>query len=212
MDRYGRLLAQVFVGEPERAGSEPSAAGAWVQGELVRSGLARAYGLDGNASCLTDLLSHERVAREAAIGLWKLSAYAVRDADDVDRLLQQRGTFQIVEGKVRAVSELRTTTFVNFGEDVRQDFTISIRASARRNLAAAGVDPQQWAGRTIRVRGWIERRGGPLIEINHPGDVEALGDADADPTVAVAPAASNQAAIGRRSRVRAGAPADAPHQ
>ena len=194
IDRYGRLLAQVFVHGPASSNSSPD----WVQGAMVRRGLARVYSLEGSSSCLPELLAHERIARDATAGLWALPAYAVRAADDVEHLLQLRGTFQIVEGRVRAVSQLRTATYINFGEDVRQDFTVSIRAQARRQIPASSIDPQQWIGRIVRVRGWIERRGGPLIEIPHPGAVEALteaGEAAAPATAGPKPRARTRAQV-----------------
>ena len=168
VDRYGRLLAQVFVHQ----GGRETAAPTWVQGEMLKRGLARAYSLDGSALCLGELLIHERMAFEATIGVWALAAYAVRGAQEVDDLLQRRGTFQIVEGRVRAVSDVRGTTFVNFGEDVRQDFTVSMRSAVRRKMGVLDADPQQWPGRTVRVRGWIERRGGPLIEIHDLAQIQ----------------------------------------
>jgi hypothetical protein len=30
------------------------------------------------------------------------------------------------------------------------------------------------AGRRIRVRGWMERRGGPIVEATAPGQIEVL--------------------------------------
>ena len=203
-DRYGRLLAQVFVHDPAEVG-RGSGAPIWVQGWLLQHGLARAYSLEASAGCLSELLAHERIAREAVIGLWSVAAYGVRGADEVEHLLERRGTFQIVEGRVRVVSDLRATTFINFGEDVRQDFTISIGAQTRRQMAASGVDPQSWAGRSIRVRGWIERRGGPLIEIHHAGEIEPLsetGEAGLPVTPRLAPPAR------ARSRSRSGSSPD----
>ena len=172
-DRYGRLLAHVFVarsnGETERV---------WVQGEMLRQGHARAYSLEGSAHCLAELIGHEAVAREAAAGMWAEAAYAVRAADDVRTLLRLAGTFQIVEGRVLRVSEVRGTTYLNFGEDQRQDFTVSVRAPARRTMTASVLTPEQLAGRQIRVRGWIERRGGPLVDLHHPDALEVLSAAE----------------------------------
>ena len=167
-DRYGRLLAHVFV---RQAG-----AAVWVQGELLRRGLARAYGLDASAACLAELVAHERVAREAAIGLWAEPVYAVRGADEVDVLLGLRGTLQVVEGTVRGVGDVRGTMYLNFGEDYRQDFTVVVQGRARRAIETGGLKLKDLEGQRIRVRGWIERRGGPMIEIHHPAEVEVLAE------------------------------------
>ena len=169
-DRYGRLLAHAFT--RAQAGADA----VWVQGWMLERGLARAYSLDGQSSCIAELIAHERIAREAATGLWSQAAYAVRGAEDVDGLLALRGTFQVVEGKVHAVADARGTTFLNFGEDFRQDFTILIKSKARRAMTVAGLEPKNLADHRVRVRGWIERRGGPLIEIHHPREIEVLAD------------------------------------
>lgn len=180
-DRYGRLLAHVF--------SAADGKHVWVQGEILKRGLARAYALDGSLDCLTELIAHETVARESAQGLWTDTTYALRSADDVSALLRLTGTFQIVEGKVAGVSEVRGSTYINFGEDWRQDFTVMRRAPLKRNQALAGVAPQELNGRRVRVRGWIERRGGPMIEIRSWAEIEVLApQAEAEPTAPAAPA------------------------
>lgn len=165
-DRYGRLLAHVFVGEESSR--------IWVQGQMLQRGLARAYALDGHTECLAELIENEARARESATGLWAETIYAVRSADDVAALLRLTGTFQVVEGTVVAVSNVRGATYVNFGEDWRQDFTAMMRAPGKR--AGREPDPALAAlqGRKARVRGWIERRGGPMIEIHHAAAIEVL--------------------------------------
>jgi hypothetical protein len=46
-----------------------------------------------------------------------------------------------------------------------------------RKFTAAGLAPKSLAGRQIRVRGWIEERGGPWIEAMYPEQIElAAGD------------------------------------
>ncbi|HWK32134.1 MAG TPA: thermonuclease family protein, partial [Hyphomicrobium sp.] len=56
-DRYGRNLAHLFI---ERDGDR-----VWVQGEMLRMGHARAYGIPGSHACMHELLAHENVARKA---------------------------------------------------------------------------------------------------------------------------------------------------
>lgn len=196
-DRYARLLAHVFTGaDADRV---------WVQGEMLKKGLARAYALDGNTACLAELIAHEAIAREQAAGLWAETIYTVRSADDVTSLLRLAGTYQVIEGKVANAAEVRGTVYVNFGEDRRQDFTIVVRAQARRAMATAAMKPEDLAGRRVRVRGWIERRGGPMIELPHPDAIELLapGAGDADPA---APQVDAGSAPQRRRARRAARP------
>jgi micrococcal nuclease len=163
-DRYGRLLAHVFV----RSNKER----VWVQGHMLRSGNARAYSLPDNAACMDELMAHERFARETRKGLWDHAAYQIRSADRTRELLRWRSSFQIVEGRVVRVASVRGRFFLNFGTDWREDFT----ASVRRRLQSSDLDFKTLEGRRVRVRGWIERRAGPAIDIHHPSQIELVED------------------------------------
>ncbi len=171
-DRHDRLLAQVFVSDgPEQR---------WVQGALIEQGHARAYSFPGNRACLRALQRREAQAREARAGLWRLDAYAVRAADDTAALLKRRYAFQIVEGRVHAVARRRAWTFLNFGADYRQDFTVAVRARDRKRFDKSDVPLAALAGRWVRVRGWIEVWNGPVIKATHPEQIELLDEAPAD--------------------------------
>src|SRR5262249_50600845 len=172
-DRYGRLLIHAFVGDDSGPGGRQ-----WVQGEMLKAGMARAYSLDGNSRCVAELIAHEAVASEAATGLWAEAAYAVRSSEDVSALLRLAGPLPVVGGTVLPVSGGRGPVYLNFGEDRRQDFTIMMRGPANRSMAAAGLAAQTLSSRKIRVRGWVERRGGPLIEVHHPAAIEVLRASD----------------------------------
>lgn len=167
-DRYGRLLAHVFV----RSGSERI----WLQGELLRSGHARAYALPGNVGCQEDLLGAERQARDAEAGLWEHAAYQTRRADNPRELLRFRSTFQLVEGQVLSATDVRGRIYLNFGDNWRDDFTVTIRPAHKSDFEKAGFDFKALERRRVRVRGWIERRSGPLIEVYHPSQIEVLSD------------------------------------
>ena len=164
-DRYGRHLAQVFVIADGRR--------IWVQEHMVRAGHARAYSLPDNAACLEELVAIERNARERGSGLWANAAYQVRPAERTRALLRYRSTFQIVEGRVESVADVRGQIFLNFGSDWREDFTVRVRPSDRRSMQ---LDFKAMQGRRVQVRGWIDRRSGPSIELRHAGQIEVLPD------------------------------------
>ena len=65
-DRYERFLAYCFVERPEGADTES----VFVNVELVRRGLARAYTGRGHGPRYDDILAAERQAREAGRGIW----------------------------------------------------------------------------------------------------------------------------------------------
>jgi endonuclease YncB( thermonuclease family) len=150
-DRYGRLFAYAYT---VRDGDE-----FLVQRELVAEGLARVGGRTARP-CAGDLLDHEKRAREAKLGLWADPYYEVLDAESPRDALAHRGQFALVEGKVASVRENGPTIYVNFGQRRIGDITVTILKRNERSFATAGVDLRSLAGRRIRVRGWVEARGG----------------------------------------------------
>jgi hypothetical protein len=64
--------------------------------------------------------------------------------------------------------------YLNFADDWRSDFTISIERKDIPAFTEAGIDPKQLAGKQVRVRGWIEWRNGPMIAATHPEQLELL--------------------------------------
>jgi hypothetical protein len=119
-----------------------------------------------------ELLSRENTARRAKLGLWASSYYDSLDADNPADVLAEQGHFALVEGKVVSVRESGATIYVNFGRRWSKDFTVTILKRNARNFTAAGLEPRTLAGRRVRVRGWIEERGGPWIEAARPEQIE----------------------------------------
>jgi endonuclease YncB( thermonuclease family) len=164
-DRHGRLLAHVFTAGGER----------WVQHALIAAGHARVAASVNDAGCAEALLSAERAARTAGLGLWSEASYAPRQAGNVVELLAERARFTLVEGKVLSVRESGGTIYVNFGRRWSEDFTVTALRRNERTFANAGLDLKKLAGRYVRVRGFIEERGGPWIELSHPEQIEVIG-------------------------------------
>lgn len=173
-DRFGRPIAHVLV-------DGPSGPPQWVQGAILAAGHARAVALPARTSCLTEAIAHERAALDQRIGLWNYGLYRMRRADRMAALMARRGTFQIVEGTIQKVSTQARMTYLNFGPNWRDDFSIGVPA-------ALAKDNEEWtktlaalAGRRVRVRGYIERRNGPFITLHHPAQMEILNNASAAP-------------------------------
>ncbi|GAB4365243.1 MAG: thermonuclease family protein [Kiloniellaceae bacterium] len=161
-DRHGRVLAHLFDSE-----------GHWIQGALLHAGLARVYSFADNRAAIPQMLALERAARAAGRGIWGHAFYAVRRAEEAGRFL---GGFELVEGRVIAVGRGGGKTYLNFAEDWRQDFTIAIDRRAERLFAEQGIDLDGYAGKSLRVRGWLKERNGPMIEVTHPEQIEELDD------------------------------------
>lgn len=173
-DRYGRALAQLVLAE-----ENGDAQAGWVQHRLVAAGYARAYALPGNTGCLRSLMATEQEARAARRGLWSGEHFRVHAATEVAALLRLVGRFVVVEGRVAGVTRTRRYTYVNFGADWRDDFTVSLRTSAVDRAEDGETRAQALEGRTVRARGWIERRNGPAIELSGLDEIEVLDEAPA---------------------------------
>ena len=69
---------------------------------------------------------------------------------------------------------MRGTIYLNFGDDRRQAFAVSLRRGDRGLLGSFADDPKALEGKLVRVRGWIERRHGPMIDLSTAGLIEVL--------------------------------------
>jgi hypothetical protein len=167
-DRYGRLHAHLFLNEN---GTER-----WFQSELVERGLARVSARVGDPACAKLLLAKEESARAAKLGLWAEPVYVIGKAEDPNEVLKSRGRFALVEGKVVSVRESGGTIYVNFGRRWSEDFTVTIAKRNERVFTAAGLVPKSLSGRRVRIRGWIEERGGPWVEAARPEQIEVLNN------------------------------------
>ena len=161
-DRYGRLVAFAFAGDAQQS----------LQQALLAEGQARVSARIGDKACADGLLTIERAARAARRGLWADPNFAPLRAENIAQLQAERGHFALVEGKVLSVRESGATIYVNFGRRWTRDFTVTILRRQQRAFAAAGIEPKQLEGRRIRVRGWIEQRGGPIIAAEVPEQIE----------------------------------------
>jgi endonuclease YncB( thermonuclease family) len=165
-DRYGRLVAQVDV--------RLETGERWVQAEMTAAGHSRVGAHAGDRGCTAELMRRERAARAAKLGLWSDPYYGMRRAEDPAAVSRERGRFTIVEGNVLSVRESGGTIYVNFGRRWSEDFTVTIAKRNERAFAAAGLEPKRLAGRRIRVRGFIEERGGPWVEASRPEQIEVM--------------------------------------
>lgn len=164
-DRYGRVLAHVFTDGDARS----------AQQMLLDAGHARVASRVGDIACAKSLLAAERQARDAGRGLWGDPSYTPRRADDPASALAERGRFTLVEGRVISVRESGGTIYVNFGRRWSEDFTATTLRRNERSFTAAGMELRKLGGSTVLLRGVIEERGGPWIEIERPEQIEVIG-------------------------------------
>ncbi len=161
VDRHGRVLAHLHRDD-----------GLWLQGEMLRRGLARVYSFRDNRALVAEMLALEREARAERRGIWAEPFYAVRSAESVHKLPLE--SFELVVGRVLSAKVVRGRAYLNFGPDWRSDFTVSAASAARRLFERDGHDLIALEGRIIRVRGWVKWWNGPMIEVTHPEQIEVL--------------------------------------
>jgi endonuclease YncB( thermonuclease family) len=163
-DRYGRQPAFVFVASSE----------APVQALLLAQGEALVSSAVADKECAAVLASAEAAGREAKNGTWADPA-AIKNAESPGDILAGIGRFTMVEGKVLSVRQAGATTYLNFGRNWTRDFAVTISRRILPAFEAAGIALKSLENRRIRVRGWVEARGGPRIEVLHVGQIEVLG-------------------------------------
>ena len=163
-DRYGHMEAQLFAGPGD----------VWVEEAMLSQGMARVEPLPGNRRCAADLLRAEDEARANGLGIWADPYYSVRNAADPAVLDAHTGHYELIEGEVVGTGESRGRAYLDFGRVWKDDVTATIDQKARALFTAAGIDPLSLKGDRVRVRGGLESRDGPLVELSLPEQIEVL--------------------------------------
>lgn len=158
-DRQGRVLAELYAGER------------WVQGDMLRRGLARVAGTADNRVGLPEMLTLERQARRYRRGLWADAAYAIVPAAEAGR---HAGSFALVTGTVARVVNNSSGVLLVFGEDQHNGLVLSLAPDVVKLSRAGGLDPAALAGEAVLTRGYIDGTRRPTIAIAFPEQIEIL--------------------------------------
>jgi hypothetical protein len=161
-DRHGWVEAQIFLPDNAESG--------WLQVAILEHGLGRVFVTPDRPECAGALFTAERSAREHHTGIWAAPQYAVRTPQALSP--RDRGTFQIVQGKVVHAAVKGGRGYLDFGTNWKTDFTASIAPDCMKMFRNLGIDPRRFEGHTIRVRGWIDEYHGPEIDVAAPQDIE----------------------------------------
>jgi len=159
-DSQGRALAQVRLADSRT----------WVQGALLRDGMARVRTWADNRGMAQPMLNDEARARIAKAGLWGQGIFRVLIPPEVIRTDEG---FQIVEGRPRVITPTRQGVYLDFADDKR-GFAIRVDDKALPDFAAAGTPVQGLVGKLIRVRGPVGWN--TTMAVDHPEQVELLKD------------------------------------
>jgi endonuclease YncB( thermonuclease family) len=163
-DRYGRQPSFVFLASLETL----------VQDQLLTQGDAVVSGTVANKDCAARLMAAEAAARQAKRGTWA-DPTAIKNAESPGDILAGIGRFAVVEGRVLSVRQAGATTYLNFGRNWTRGFAVTISRRMIPAFEAGGTPVKSLENRRIRVRGWVEARGGPRIEALRVGQIELLG-------------------------------------
>lgn len=71
-----------------------------------------------------------------------------------------------------SVGERRSRTYLNFGRDYARDFAVTVSKRAWSRFTGRGLGAEALRGRLVRVRGVIEIRRGPVMELWVPDMLE----------------------------------------
>lgn len=162
-DRYGRQTAFVWLLPDETL----------VQFELLTQGEAIVSADVNDRECAAALLAAEASAREAKRGIWADPA-VIKNTESPGDILAGVGRYMLVEGKVLSVRQAGAITYLNFGRNWTRDFAVTIPRRALASMAAAGLEPKALEYKRIRIRGVVEARTGPRIEVVRAGQIELL--------------------------------------
>ncbi len=154
-DRYGRLLAHVFLDN-----------GANVQAELLEAGLATTLVVppnEWNHLCYDRL---ERAARDDRRGIWRLERYRPIAANGLKP--DTRG-FRIITGQVIRIGESRGNLWLNLAPGV------ALRIPRDDLIYFRAVPPRSLLFRRVEARGFVHRRKGELrMTVRHPAALRPL--------------------------------------
>lgn len=162
----GHILVKSLKTE---AGEKPQI---WLQGALIERGFARVYTEPTNPELNDVMLTDEAKARDAGIGLWaKDSPFTLITPDQA---AEQLGDFVVLQGSIVNAASVKNNLYLNFGDNWRNDFTVMINTSQRKQLSQKGISPTGLSGKKILVRGWLREYNGPLIELEDIHHLEIL--------------------------------------
>jgi endonuclease YncB( thermonuclease family) len=169
-DRWDRAVGDLDA--PISDGAPASAAET-----LLAAGLARVRPEFETRGCEAGRLALESAARAKGLGVWRDPDYVVLAAADLAALARRDGRFVIVEGVVRRIGLGRARLYLDLGGGG----ALSVVASRKTQAAflAAGAPLTALVGEKIRVRGALDSRFGPQLEIVDPLMLERLGRAEA---------------------------------
>jgi len=172
-DRWGRRTAFVlFEDEHQHL--------ALLNSFILAQGFGRFKPDAEAAPCRSEMLKAESEARNSHKGLWADGTLSLYPADLPDIWHEAGasgldGTFIIVEGQVRRSGLGAAHAFLDFGDkNTPNGFSVTILKKNLKSFEHEGMAPDKLTGHTLRVRGVLDMRFGPHMELTSPDAVERV--------------------------------------
>lgn len=155
LDRHGRTLAHIYLDS-----------GMNVQAEMLIKGLAMPLRIPPNLSLMDCYSTASLIAKKEGRGLWALPRYQTHDVFSLTGT--ERG-FYFISGKVKLVTESRSSIWINLENNV----ALRIVRDDLDNFNKS--DLTSLRGKYIEANGWLYKRKGQLrMRIRHKLDLNVL--------------------------------------
>ncbi len=177
INRMGQLLAHLETKKDNQ----------WINGSLIGAGLVYVETDWNNPDLADQMYALESRAREKQSGVWKKDSAAGLLTPET--AMEGNGAYRVVEGTVQRAASSKNNLYLNFGHDMKRDFTVQIAPSLRKELSRRGVDALALSGKKVRVRGWIRDWNGPFMELE---SVERLEILSTQPSTDLSPPPSTE--------------------
>lgn len=159
-DRWGRWLVDLSAVD-----------GASLSDDLLAHGLVRVKPEFETRGCEATRLAVEARGRRESLGIWN-EPEAALDATDLAGLAAAGLGLVVVEGIIRRVGSSRSRFYLDFAG--RDGFTVVVARKAETTFQRRGIALTTLAGHQVRVRGYIDNRFGPRIELADPWMIERI--------------------------------------
>lgn len=150
----------------------------WFQARLLYDGVAFLYIYPDRKACADELRKFEKEAMAARKGIWsqvlrediadtpdrQQSAIIVGEADNL-AIESAEGRYGIVSGHVVSTGNSGRWRYLNFGDNFSSDFTVRLTARVEKRLIEQGLTIKGLKDRHIEVRGVIQSKDGPMIDV-----------------------------------------------
>ncbi len=159
-DRYGRLLAHVFLSNGKN-----------LNAMLVKNGLASAIVVPPNLKLTDCYFKLEQQARKKKKNMWSGDVFSYQNADILNKT--DRG-FKFIKGKVIRVGQSRDSIWLQ----MTKKFTVRIKRKDFKyfkNINLQKLRLKKIKNRIIKIRGWVYNWKGDLyMQVRHPLMINGL--------------------------------------